>query len=183
RRAHALSFWQLPDRGVRPDADLVQRIAVAIDAQGADWLLAPSPFEVHPDHRATCVAAIQAASGATARRVRLGFYEVGQPLMPNGLLDISAVVARKRQAMRCFASQLAQQRYDEQIDGLNRYRAYTLGAGTTHAEAYWFPEADERAGVAATLRGLVKQLARRFGVQAMALAPAEPDLDPKKRTP
>jgi hypothetical protein len=38
--------------------------------------------------------------------------------------------------MRCFVSQLAHQRYDEQIDALNRYRAYTLPAEVVAAEAF-----------------------------------------------
>lgn len=136
--AGRLELWGLPDRAVVPDAALVQRIVAALDVGANEWLLAPSPFEVHPDHRAVCLAAVQAWRQRPA--CRLGFFEVGQPMLPNGLLDITPVLARKRQAMRCFASQLALQAYDEQVVALNRYRAYTLGPAVTHAEAYWFPD-------------------------------------------
>ena len=135
--AGALSFWRLPDRGVVPDHALSWRIVQAIEGSRADWVLAPSPFEIHPEHRAVCLAAMLACAKAGTR---LGFYEVGQPLMPNCLVDISAVLPVKQRAMHCFASQLAVQDYGEHIVALNRYRSYTLGPGVTHAEAFHFVE-------------------------------------------
>jgi len=38
--------------------------------------------------------------------------------------------------MRCFESQNSQQSYADQIQGLNRYRSYTLGLQVKAAEAY-----------------------------------------------
>ena len=161
RDASALRFWGLPDRALAPDAALVERIRQALQAQGPQWLLAPSPFEVHPDHRAVCLAAIAAAAG---RQVTLGFYEIGQPLMPSLLVDITSVLALKQQALDCFPSQLASQRYDEHILGLNRYRAYTLGPAVSHAEAYWFPDRDDAGETPGVYRALQGLLARRLGV-------------------
>lgn len=155
-----LQFWRLPDRGLTPDDALVARIRQQLQVQCPDWLLAPSPFEIHPDHRALCLASVVAASG----RCTLGFYEVGQPLLPNVLLDITPVLARKQAALACFGSQLAQQRYDEQLLALNRYRAYTLGPAVSHAEALWFPGADDSRDAAALLQALQRLLARRLGL-------------------
>jgi LmbE family N-acetylglucosaminyl deacetylase len=134
RQSGALEFWRLPDRGVVADARLVDRIRALCGEDSAHWLMAPSPFEVHPDHRAVCLAATEAAGRAAAQLV---YYEIGQPLMPDLLVDISAVTPHKRDAMRCFASQLVQQDYGEHVTALNRYRSYTLGPGVTHAEAFW----------------------------------------------
>lgn len=163
RDPDSLIFWGLPDRGVVPDQALIRRMRHALDEQRPEWLLLPSPYEVHPDHRAVCVAAIRAAAGAA---VDLGFYEVGQPLMPSALVDISPVLVRKQAAMDCFGSQLAVQRYDQQVTALNRYRAYTLGPAVSHAEALWFPgrlaQADERALLALAQR----RLAQRLGMPA-----------------
>lgn len=136
RTAGSLRFWTLPDRGVAPGPELVQRIRSLSRELAVDWLLAPSPFEVHPDHLAVCQAATEAAAEVDARLV---YYEVGQALMANLMVDITRVLPRKQAAMRCFASQLAQQDYGEHITALNRYRSYTLGPGVTHAEAYWQP--------------------------------------------
>lgn len=157
---HTLTFWRLPDRGVQPDAALVARIVQAIGDRPPDWVLAPSPFEVHPDHRAVCLAALRACAAA---RAQLVFYEIGQPLLPNRLVDITPVIEAKQRAMRCFASQLAQQDYGEHVSALNRYRSYTLGPGVTHAEALQVVEPALLAGgLEAVLAQVRQQLDARF---------------------
>jgi LmbE family N-acetylglucosaminyl deacetylase len=93
------------------------------------------------------------------------FYEVGQPLMPDVLVDITPQIERKRSALRCFPSQMAIQAYDEQLLALNRYRAYTLGPAVSHAEAYQRVTAVElQGGLTAVLQGMQARLQRRFGV-------------------
>jgi len=157
-------FWQQPDRGVDPGADLVGRIQLAIEACAANWVLAPSPFEIHPDHRAVCRAAITAAQ-RQRQGTRLVFYEVGQPLVPNRLVDITSVMPQKLRAMACFGSQLSAQRYDEQVAALNRYRAYTLGPLVTHAEALWVvSDQDLTGGTLGVLDGVQRELMRRLNV-------------------
>ncbi len=158
-------FWRLPDRGLVPGAALQQRIHAALELTGAQWLLAPSPFEVHPDHRAVCLAAVEVARQRQQHgaALQLLLCEVGQPLMPNRLLDITAVAERKRLAMQCFGSQLAGQDYAQQISGLNRYRAYTLGPRVAQAEAYWLVSPDELAGgIEGLLDAVLVQLRRRL---------------------
>jgi len=135
-------FWKLPDRGVRYSEELVLRIAASINSGGADLVYCPSPWEVHPDHRQTCMLAVEAVQRAT-RPVRLAFYEVGAPLRPNVLVDISAHVAIKDAAMQCFASQMDQQDYLRHVHGLNQYRTYTLPQQTKAAEAFWVVTAAE----------------------------------------
>ena len=161
----SLAFWRLPDRSLQPDAALQARISQMIESSRAEWVLAPSPFEIHPDHRAVCVAAIGAvgARQAAGQATRLVCCEIGQPLLPNALLDITPVAHLKAQAMRCFASQLTQQAYDQQIAGLNRYRAYTLGAAVKQAEAFWFvPSAALAGGIAGVLGAIQQRLQDRF---------------------
>jgi LmbE family N-acetylglucosaminyl deacetylase len=131
-------FWRLPDRGVEISTALVTRLVDVLRSLEADMLLAPSPWEVHPDHRAACQLA-QEAAACLSRSLRLGFFEVGVPLRPNCLTDITAVVDRKMQAMQCFTSQMVLQNYADQVLALNRFRSYTLPPAMTHAEAFWFP--------------------------------------------
>ena len=158
-----LEFWRLPDRELRPDADLRDRIAQIVRATDADWVIAPSPFEVHPDHRAVCRASIEAMASMRPSCPRLMLCEIGQPLIANTLVDITSVLELKRQALRCFVSQLALQAYDEQILGLNRQRSYTLGPQVTAAEAYWFVDPEHLAsGVQGVLSGLLRALQRRM---------------------
>lgn len=128
-------FWALPDRQLHYSAELVQRLVQLIDSAQVDLLYAPSPWEVHPDHRHTSWLALQAVRLARPQ-VQLAFYEVAAPLSPNVLLDISSVAASKDAAMACFASQLAMQDYAGHIRALNRYRTYTLTPEVVAAEAY-----------------------------------------------
>lgn len=159
--ADRLTFWRLPDRGIIPSSDLVLQIRQACKDYQADWLLAPSPFEVHPDHRSVCMAAMEATLNQQA--IGLGFYEVGYPLMPSVLVDITKTMPVKREAMRCFASQQESQDYAGQIESLNRYRAYTLGPRITHAEALWFVNSDHPISGLPDIMSLVSEdLRRRF---------------------
>lgn len=135
-------FWLLPDRGVRYSEALVQRIVDKVANAGVDLVYAPSPWEVHPDHRQTTMLAMEAVRRAM-QPVRLAFYEVGAPLRPNLLLDITAHIETKEAAMRCFASQLAQQDYVRHIHALNQFRTYTLPREVLAAEAYWVLAANE----------------------------------------
>ena len=166
-----IEFWRQPDRTVLPNAQLVERMSAAMAASQADWVLAPSPFEIHPDHRAVCLAACMAAhrafssSLAAEPQARLAFYEVGHPLPPNLLVDITPVLARKSAAMACFESQLHVQRYDQHVLGLNRFRSYTLGPGVTHAEALHVVGAAELAdGVAGIVGRIHNQVVERLGL-------------------
>lgn len=130
----ALQFLGRPDRDLQPDDALLKELTCHAADLGADVVLAPSPFEIHPDHRAACVVGVELA---LRRGCRLMFYEVGQPLIPNRLLNLTPLLRAKQQAIDCFASQLVVQAYGEQILALNRYRAYTLGPEISHAEGYW----------------------------------------------
>ena len=162
-------FWRLPDRGVLPDAALVQRMRAAIVDSGADWVLCTSPYEIHPDHRAVSLAATQAFADTLGAQpdARLAWYEVGHPLFANLLIDITDVVDRKRAAIHCFPSQLAVQDYGDQLLALNRFRSYTLGPGVSHAEAYQVLDSTQlQAGVEAALHAQTDRLAHRLGLRA-----------------
>lgn len=162
-------FWRLPDRGLVADDALIDRMRMAIADSGADWVLAPSPFEIHPDHRAVAVAAALAFTSTCDEDSdsRLAFYEVGHPLFANLLIDISPVLSRKEAAIRCFLSQLATQAYGDQALGLNRFRSYTLGSLVTHAEAYQVLERVHlRHGLGAFLHDCAARVALRLGVPA-----------------
>lgn len=139
-------FWGLPDREVGASTLLPLQMADLLRAQSFDRIYTPSLSEIHPDHLACTRAALAALAqlhqqGQPLPEVVL--YEVGMPLMPNCLVDISGAWAYKKQAMQCFASQQAQQNYARHVEGLNTYRTYTLGHEVTHAEAYNVLSADE----------------------------------------
>lgn len=130
-------FWSLPDRSLAGDALLASRIASRI--QGVDLVFVPGLTEVHPDHAATGRATVSALQILTAKNANLPsvmFYEVGAPLAPNLLLDITDVWSLKQQAMGCFQSQQQVQDYARHIEALNIFRTYSLGRHVQYAEAY-----------------------------------------------
>lgn len=135
-------FWQYRDRDICYGEKLVQEILTAISETQADLIYAPSVFEMHPDHRALGIATVEAVR-RIGNTIRLALYEVGIPLHPNQLLNISNLAKRKQNAMACFVSQNEKQRYDLDIAALNRYRTYTLPADVTAAEAYILVSAEE----------------------------------------
>lgn len=158
----AVEFWRLPDRGLSAPPDLAARLAAALHQWAPDVVMTPSPWEVHPDHLAVCRASISALADFRDAPL-LGFYEVGQPMLPNRLVDITMVIGRKREAMAAYASQLQQQRYDQQLLGLAAYRAYTLGPAVTHAEAFWFPGREAQSDLARLQAQWQQQWVRRWG--------------------
>lgn len=107
-----------------------------------DLILAPSPVEIHPDHLALARIVCELIQRdemlfAELAVARVAFYEVGQPLRPNALVDISDVAEAKYAAIAQHASQLAVRDYAGYARGLNAYRAMTLPRQTRFAEAYF----------------------------------------------
>ena len=130
------TFWGLADGQLVHSDTLADKIRVWLLEVDADLVLVTSCWEMHRDHRALAEATIRAVV-ALEGRVRVAFYEVGQPLpTPNTLLDITLWKEVKERAMACFPSQLARQSYDRQIRALNVYRTYSLPSTVEAAEAY-----------------------------------------------
>ncbi len=160
-------FWALRDGELLNTPDLAQRIQTWVEALEADTLIAPSIWEMHRDHRACAQAACEAIL-ALEGRVTLLMYEIGHPLTPNLLVDISPINERKQLAVGCFRSQLARQHFDAQLFGLNRYRTYTLPASVQAAEAFCRVDAPD---LAVLLAG------ERPATQTVTLMQAQSQLD------
>lgn len=135
-------FWGWPDRGLNYGEALIGQILDAIAHWSADLVYAPSWWEIHPDHLTLALASAEAVRRCE-RPIRLAFYEVGSPLWPNRLLDITDLAERKRTAMACFTTQMAQQDYDRHVAGLNSFRTYTLPPEIRAAEAFRLLSRDE----------------------------------------
>ncbi|MDM8565797.1 PIG-L family deacetylase [Candidatus Halobeggiatoa sp. HSG11] len=132
-------FWGIVDRKLTYNAELVQRLCDYINNNNINYVYAPSLAEIHPDHSALANLAVEAARCCS---VKLIMYEIGIPLHPNILLDITPYVKYKKQAMNCFVSQLKIQEYHRHILCLNGYRSYTLPSQVTEAEAYYIFDND-----------------------------------------
>ncbi len=135
-------FWDIPDRGLEYGEAIVHRIKDQIEKTGASFVYAPSLFEIHPDHRTLAMIAVESVRRCE-ENVKLVMYEIGRPLNPNLLLDISDLSGLKQEAARCFVSQLKIHAYDQYMTALNHYRTYTLPQSVTAAEAFYISSARE----------------------------------------
>lgn len=137
------TFLRLPDRHLGSERErLTHALRDVLTSFTPDLIAVPSPIEIHPDHLALSrifCELIQSDESlfATLATARVLFYEVSQPIRPNALLDITEFAERKWDAIGAHESQIAIRNYTAFAQGLNAYRAMTLGPSTSHAEAYW----------------------------------------------
>jgi len=127
-------FWDIVDRTLTYDERLIQGLCDSIQTNEISQVYAPSLAEIHPDHNVLANLAVEATRRC---KITLTMYEIGIPLRPNILLDITPYLKQKKKAMDCFASQLKIQDYRRHILCLNGYRSYTLPPQVIVAEAYY----------------------------------------------
>lgn len=130
------AFLQLPDRGMHYAEPLIEILENALDRLEPQYLLLPSLSEPHPDHQAVAMAGLAAVQRSRFPQTVL-FYEVGAPLHPNSILDITGVARLKWQALDEFTSQEAIQPYKIHSQALAVLRAFGRGSEWTHAEAFF----------------------------------------------
>ncbi|HET8774388.1 MAG TPA: PIG-L family deacetylase [Thermoanaerobaculia bacterium] len=134
------AFLGWPDRGL--DDSIAPTLREELLAFRPDLILVPAPIEIHPDHLALARVFCELVQRdetlfADLAVAKVAFYEVGQPLRPNAIVDISEVAEAKYAAIAEHRSQLAQRDYVAYARGLNAYRAMTLPPETKFAEGYY----------------------------------------------
>lgn len=145
------STWDQPDRGLTLNPELVERIATAIADINAGTVFFPGVLELHPDHRMTAALVWRALQQLRSRAWRgtapqIWAYEISVQSPVNRLLDITAVLTTKQQAMAVYASQNSQNNYPELILALNKARTFSLPPEVSHAEAFYQFSAEELTG-------------------------------------
>ncbi|HEX7154473.1 MAG TPA: PIG-L family deacetylase [Thermoanaerobaculia bacterium] len=138
-----LEFLRFGDRALNDD--VLPHLREQLAAFRPDLVLVPSPIEIHPDHlalaRAFCGLIQQDETlFADLATTRVAFYEVGQTVRPNTLVDITDVAELKWAAIATHASQMTVRDYGSFARGLNAYRAMTLPPETRFAEGYYVVE-------------------------------------------
>jgi N-acetylglucosamine malate deacetylase 1 len=142
-------FLGFPDGSVSwHEAALARAIAEAIRSFRPDVIYCPFPGDHHRDHQAAS-ACTGAAVAETGYKGEAWCYEVWSCLWPNIGVDISSVVEIKREAINCYASQVAHVDYVEGALGLNRFRGMKLGVD--YAEALFACDAPTFVAVCRTL--------------------------------
>jgi LmbE family N-acetylglucosaminyl deacetylase len=101
-------------------------------------LLIPHVDEWHPDHAATS-SIVQQALRCLNEDIEVQTYEVWTPMTSfDDVEDISSVMATKLAAVRAYRSQIETFKYDQAVEGLNRFRG-ALAARCPYAEVYGQP--------------------------------------------
>jgi LmbE family N-acetylglucosaminyl deacetylase len=142
-----LEFLRLPDWYV---GDLLDQAATALrpilDRLAPERIYLPHAQEWHPDHAASLPAVSAALAGSSIPQPALLSYEVWTPLAAyDDGTDITSLMGRKLDAVRCHRSQLEQLRYDRGVRGLNMYRgAIAWGCGYAEVFQHVRPDAGER---------------------------------------
>lgn len=131
-----IEFWPILDRTLGQAPDASERLAALLDLYKPDLIYAPSPLELHPDHRAAAWILWQ-LSAQLPRETMVAFYEISRPIAVNTLIDIDAVVHEKQQAGNRHHSQIAVRNYTELVQGFNRYRSFTVTSEAKFVEGYF----------------------------------------------
>lgn len=165
---HALDF---PDGALRPDGAFLSGFTGLLETLRPDVLYVPSPWEHHPDHRATYWLAAHALL-QSGMRPRVVLYEVNEPQPASYLLDVTAQLPKKRAALNAFASQRAYLDVTDKTLTANRARTVNVDVrGVEAAEAYLEIDADRLFAWAE-----LAARARAFVAGATAVRPSATDV-------
>lgn len=131
----------LPDEAF--DAPRQHAVEAFVIGKNPTLLYLPSLLDNHTHHRAVNAWMAPVLASLSGTKLRVRGYEVWSPCTATAIVDISAVLDRKRAAIDAYASQCAVLPYRAAIEGLNAYRALTLEGAGSHAEAFHeLPAAD-----------------------------------------
>lgn len=135
-----VEFWHEPDSALRARHALAARLRAAVEAWRPDLLYVTHDREMHADHRAAArlVRRVLSTLPPALAPPAVRMFEVWTPLsVPDEIVDISPHVAVKVAAIRAYASQCREMRYDEAALALSRYRGEMYSwEGGDYAEVF-----------------------------------------------
>lgn len=114
-----------------------------IDIENYDYIFIPNLIDTHYDHRA-CFIHLQKMLREKKHKsnLKILLYEVwGTLTSPNVLVEITDVVQKKSEMIKCYKSQLERKDYLNAVLGLNRYRGLTKNI--EYSEAFWLLDCNE----------------------------------------
>ncbi len=130
-----LFFLRRPDWFLGDDVEEAgAALRPIIEREAPQTIFLPHPGEWHPDHKAALTVLSVALRGMDAPSLLA--YEVWTPLSEyDHTRDITARMARKLRAVRCYRSQIGEFRYDRAARGLAMYRG-AMAAHCLYAEVF-----------------------------------------------
>jgi len=128
-------FLSMPDGEVRPVDHAQRQITQSVQAFAPNWVFAPAMTDYHRDHMAIAQMVHMACLEVPTVNCILS-YEIWAPVWATHVVDITAVVGRKRAALLAQSTSLQYGNYLQAIEGLNAYRGLYLGRPNAAAEAF-----------------------------------------------
>ncbi|MFZ5775997.1 MAG: glycosyltransferase [Thermodesulfobacteriota bacterium] len=190
-----VEFWGYPDGSLPLSGPIVQRLQEAVAALRPAEILLPAPTDPHPDHRRATRVLVKALAGQW--QGKLLFAEIVTPqAVITRTVDISPVLERKLEAVRCHASQTCQHDYEGGCRALAQLRGVGIGVACAEAflEYHWeggeenffetrplvsvVVRGDNPAFLACSLASLARQSYDQFEVILVWHGAGEPDLSP-----
>ncbi len=128
--------WDLPDGELQDHALPHNELAELARRLESEILLVPHPQEAHPDHAAVALLPLNIAWD-TLHPVQIMTYEIWTPLEPSCVVDVTSVMAAKRNAVCSYRSQAERFNLDRLVTGLAMYRAaWSRMRSWRYAEAF-----------------------------------------------
>lgn len=131
-------FWGMPDSCVLSANDLELGTQLAereLREHQPDLVYLPWQREGHPDHHALHVVVMRALQRHGFTGEAMG-YEVWHAMVPDVIVDITPVAARKREAIACHRTQMHYVDLQHVTFGLNAYRSLIFARGNGYGEAF-----------------------------------------------
>jgi len=117
-------FFGAKDGQLQVTSEYIRRVILLLETYQPNNVFFPSPFEYHPDHRATAWIVWNALQSIDFKGTVFS-YEIANQSPINTLIDITSVMQKKIEIMNLYVSQNSQIDYIETITAMNRTRAYT----------------------------------------------------------
>lgn len=145
-----IAFLEEPDRGLKPDDRVLQRVIQELDACKPATLFFPLVLEFHPDHRVTAQLAWKAFQQRPLLDAKAYSYEISNHAPPNMMIDITEVAETKYSLIDIYASQLTQSKYLALVKAMDTGRTFSLAMDRTGSEAFFLYQ-DREASLEAQL--------------------------------
>jgi LmbE family N-acetylglucosaminyl deacetylase len=151
-----LTFLDVPDGKLAAHPEAADAVRDVIRRVRPATVVFPSPFEVHPDHRATALHAARALEGVPPPR-RLLACEIGAATASNVLLEITPLMAKKERAVACYRSQLVHMDLIAKLRSQNRARTVNVDdRAIEYAEGYTVIEGSRMGAYLAAVEAVVR---------------------------
>ena len=137
-----LIFLDEPETQLKANKKLLRTLAEIFDKLRPDLVYLPSFIDNHIDH-----LELNRIFFRLVRQLNMEFnvcaYEAWTPILPNIIVDIGTVIAKKEQALKEYKSQIRQVDYVNVTLALNRCRSVMNLQGRSYAEAFFFTTCKE----------------------------------------